>query len=119
MHKTICLWSRFSAAWGIDFTELEQVYSCTEGCFGLVHVVGRGGRPRLDTEQDTYYVSLTPIGLQHSHVKPRSEQEAARAAHGLLHGLLALHKVRCCFMAAESSWVWCNMKHGVSAFHQL
>ena len=90
------MWSKYSAAWDVDFAELPQVYSRTTGCAGLVHAV-QG--PELDTEQDND-VLLTPIGLQHSFAKPRNKQEAAMAAHGLLHILNALHKVSCAFFKA-------------------
>ena len=85
------MWSKFNAAWQVDFAELEQVYSRTARCAGLLHAV-RG--PRLDTEEDIYTVSLSPVGLQCVDAKPCNEQQAASAAHGLLHGLAALHKVR-------------------------
>ena len=80
MHKTIRLWSKFSAAWGIDFAAPGQICSRTANCAGLVHAV-RG--PSLDTERDRYHVSLAPIGLQRRDAKPRNKQDAARAAHGL------------------------------------
>ena len=91
MHKTITVWSKFSATWRVDFPELEQVYSRTAHCAGLMHAV-RG--PTLDRMEDMYTVTLTPLGLQCGDAKPCNEQQAASAAHGLLHGLAALHKVR-------------------------
>ena len=91
MHKALVLWSNFSDTWGIDFEELQQVYQHTAGCAGLVHAV-RG--PVLTTEWDTYAVSLSPLGLQRIDAVPCNKKEAALAAHGLLHDLVALHKVR-------------------------
>eukprot|EP00891_Asterochloris_glomerata_P004753 jgi/Astpho2/4753/Aster-00303 len=89
VHKTITMWSKFSAAWTVDFAELKQVNIRTARCAGLVHAV-RG--PTLDPKEDTYTVSLAPIGLQRGDAQPCNEQQAASAAHGLLHGLAALHK---------------------------
>ena len=100
VHKTIRKWSLFSAAWGVDSDELQDVYSLTAGCAGLVHAVEGPGV----SEEDTYSVYLKPIGRQRSEALPRNEEEAASAAHGLLHGLAALHKVRnSC--KADSTWV--------------
>ena len=90
MHKTIAVWSKFSSTWRVDFPELEQVYSRTAHCAGLVHAVSG---PTLNREEDMYTVTLSPVGLQCGDAKPRNEQQAASAAHGLLHGLAALHKV--------------------------
>ena len=95
VHKTITMWSKFSAAWTVDFAELKQVNIRTARCAGLVHAV-RG--PTLDPKEDTYTVSLAPIGLQRGDAQPCNEQQAASAAHGLLHGLAALHKVRHSFL---------------------
>ncbi len=106
MHKTVCLWKqRFSAAWDINFAVLEQVHSRTAGCAGLVHAV-RG--PRLDDCYDTYAVSMASVGLQRWDAKPHNEQEAARAAHGLLHGLLAIHKVGCACVRTEQVHLRCK-----------
>ena len=90
VHKTIGKWSLFSNAWSVDPAELESVYFLTAGCAGLVHAT----QPPGVSEEDTYSVYLQPIGLQRSDAKPRNEEEAVSAAHGLLHGLAALHKVR-------------------------
>lgn len=90
VHKTIEKWSLFSNAWSVDPAELESVYFLTAGCAGLVHAT----QPPGVSEEDTYSVYLQPIGLQRSDAKPRNEEEAVSAAHGLLHGLAALHKVR-------------------------
>ena len=90
MHKTIDKWSLFSGAWGVDHAELQEVYRLTAGCAGLVHAV-QG--PDV-SEEGTYAVSLKPVGRQRSDARPCNEETAARAAHGLLHGLAALHEVR-------------------------
>ena len=89
MHNTIEKWSLFSAAWDVDAAELQEVNRLTAGCAGLVHAVQGPGV----SEEDTYSVYLKPVGRQRSDALPRDEQAAASAAHGLLHGLAALHKV--------------------------
>ena len=40
-----------------------------------------------------YSVTLAPVGQHQGDAKPRNEQQAQHAAHCLLHGLAALHKV--------------------------
>ena len=90
VHKTIKPWSTFSKAWTIDFAELKKMYSCTAQAAGLVHAVEA---PTLNDTEDTYSIYLVPIGLQRGDAAPASEQAAANAVHGLLHGLAALHKV--------------------------
>lgn len=41
-----------------------------------------------------YSAELSPVGRQREDAYPTSELEMARAAHGLLHGLAAIHRVR-------------------------
>ena len=88
-HKTISPWSRFCAKWGADADILARVYHLTREGGGLVHAVK--GPPRV--VQDMYSVTLAPVGLQRRDAKPRNEQQAQHAAHCLLHGLAALHRV--------------------------
>ena len=110
VHKTIEKWSLFSGAWGVDHAELQEVYRLTAGCAGLVHAV-QG--PDV-SEEGTYGVFLKPVGRQRSDAKPCNEETAARAAHGLLHGLAALHEVRnSC--KADSTWV-CQVRDGLLGF---
>ena len=59
---------------------------------GLVHVASNGDG--LSVEADKYTVELTPVGLPPADARPTTEEQAAYAAHGFLHGLDAIHKVR-------------------------
>lgn len=75
--------------WTIDLPELKKMYSGTAQAAGLVHALEA---PTLEDTEDTYSIYLAPIGLQRGDAEPASEQAAANAVHGLLHGLAALHK---------------------------
>lgn len=91
VHKTIKPWSCFSKKWHVSLEGLQQIYLSTADDAGLVHAV-QG--PRLSESRNTYAVTLTPVGLQAGDAIPCNEEAAANAAHGLLHGLAALHRVR-------------------------
>lgn len=60
---------------------------------GLVHMASGG--EGLSVEADEFAVELMPVGLQLADARPSNEQQAALSAHGFLHGLDAIHKVRC------------------------
>ncbi len=83
----------------------------------LVHMV-RGG-DGLSLEADKYTVELTPVGLQPADARPTTEEQAASAAHGFLHGLDAIHKVRsiaCCIACvAKLCIAWCLLERSASA----
>eukprot|EP00611_Tribonema_gayanum_P014538 TRINITY_DN2595_c0_g1_i2.p1 TRINITY_DN2595_c0_g1~~TRINITY_DN2595_c0_g1_i2.p1 ORF type:complete len:661 (+),score=107.01 TRINITY_DN2595_c0_g1_i2:195-2177(+) len=90
VHKRIKPWSKYVAAWHVDFAHLKDVYSRTACAAGLVHAAG--DTPTLDARDDKYTVALHPLGLQGSDAVPLNERELQHAAHGLLHGLQALHE---------------------------
>ena len=75
------------------------MYERTAVSSGLVHVASDG--EGLSVEGDKYTVELTPVGLQLADARPTTEQQAASSAHGFLHGLDAIHKVR------SIAWVHC------------
>ena len=114
MHKVIKGWSRFCAAWFTDISLLEEVYSATihttyntQRRTGIVHAVGgpvinesdpcSTGRKRIlslpNLTNDHYSIVMQPVGLHGADARPQDEAQLARAAHGFLHGLEALHKV--------------------------
>ncbi|KAG5178709.1 hypothetical protein JKP88DRAFT_264559 [Tribonema minus] len=90
VYKRIKPWSKYVAAWHVDFAHLKDVYSRTACAAGLVHAAG--DTPTLDARDDKYTVALHPLGLQGSDAVPLNERELQHAAHGLLHGLQALHE---------------------------
>ncbi len=88
VQKRITPWSKYCKFWSIKVTDIRRVYSKTANSAGLVHVCGASG-PRV--AHDAYTVELKPVGLQRSDALPATEKEARAAAHGLLHGLHAIH----------------------------
>lgn len=97
MKKRITPWSKYRDEWGVEFQTLQRVYERTALSSGLVHVTSGG--EGLSLEADMYTVEVAPLGLQLLDARPTTEEEAASAAHGFLHGLNAIHKVR--------SIAWC------------
>ena len=72
--------------------DLQAVYKKTAEASGIIHTANVK-RPKV--AGSTYSVELQPLGLQRADCLPKDETEAKYAAHGLLHGLLALHSVSC------------------------
>ena len=71
------------------------MYKKTAMAPGIVHAA-HANEPKVTGS--TYTVQLQPLGLQRADCRPSNEAEAKYVAHGILHGLLALHKVSCnCF----------------------
>jgi len=107
VHKVIKGWSSFCAAWFTDISLLEEVCSATRHSAGIVHAVAgpvinesdpsSTGRKRTlslpNLTNDHYSIVMQPVGLHGADAKPQDEAQLARAAHGFLHGLEALHKV--------------------------
>ena len=91
VHKEISPWEAFSSASGVSFSDLKSVYAATANCQGLVHAAAAGD-PVL--RGDKYAVRLFPVGLRYNPMAATSEEVVRAAAHGILHGLDALHKVR-------------------------
>ena len=90
--KRITPWSQYCDRWGVEFQTLQRVYERTARSCGVVHLARWGEALKL--EADKYTVELEPVGLQREDARPSTETEAASAAHGFLHGLDAIHKVR-------------------------
>ena len=84
--KRVIGWAAFSKEFGADLSVLIEAYACSAPLRGLV----RSKRPPR-VEGDEYSVRLAPLGLTGDDAKPRNENELRAAAHGLLHGLAALH----------------------------
>lgn len=107
VHKVIKGWSNFQAAWSTDIQLLEKVYRATRDSAGIVHAIDgpvihesdsiSTGRKRTlalpNLTNDHYSVVMQPVGLRGADAVPTDEAQLARAAHGCLHGLEALHKV--------------------------
>ncbi len=109
VHKVIKGWSSFRAAWFTDIDILEEVYRATKDSAGIVHAIEgpvihenstSTGRKRSlsipHLTNDHYSIVMQPVGLSGADAKPQDEAQLARAAHGCLHGLEALHKVTSC-----------------------
>ena len=88
-HKGIAPWQTFSSASGASFNDLKSVYAATANSQGLVHAVA--GSPILS--RNKYTVRLYPVGLRYNPLAVISEEVVKAAAHCILHGLAALHKV--------------------------
>jgi hypothetical protein len=86
--KTIRPWQKYADYWGVVIKELQAVYKKTAKATGIVHATIVNG-PKVTGS--TYSVELQPLGLQSADCRPNDETEAKHAAHGLLHGLSALH----------------------------
>ena len=107
MHKVIKGWSNFQAAWFTDISLLAKVYKATRESAGIVHAIEgpvvHKSDPRSTRRKrswsvsndadDHYSVVMQPVGLRGADAIPEDEAQLARAAHGFLHGLEALHKV--------------------------
>ena len=85
-------------AYHLQQSWLEEMYKRTAKRAGLVHaVVG-------PTFSFAYKVQLEPLGLRNAHAAVKSDTELRDAAHGLLHGLDALHSASSfpdCFPALD------------------
>lgn len=81
-------WSRYAEVTGVSHADLAQVYVATSTAQGVVHCVPPG--PQL--VDDKYTAELFPVGMQYRDAKPGTEDDLRCAAHGLLHGLAAVHK---------------------------
>ena len=84
--KTVIGWSALCEEVGTSLEVVKAAYECPAPLGGIVRAV-KG--PHVT--KDTYVVRLKPIGLPGTHAEPQSERELSAAAHGLLHGLAALH----------------------------
>jgi len=107
VHKVIKGWSNFWAAWFTDIKLLEEVYRATRDSAGIVHAIEvpaihesgsiSTGRKRSlsipNLTNDHYGIVMQPVGLRGADATPKDEAQLARAAHGCLYGLEALHKV--------------------------
>lgn len=90
--KRIEPWSTYAAAAGVDFDVLAKLYEATANAQGVVHAVQR---PELKKGKDKYTVGLQPVGWPYQAAIPACEDDLCKAAHGLLHGLDAIHEVWC------------------------
>eukprot|EP00611_Tribonema_gayanum_P032757 TRINITY_DN990_c0_g1_i6.p1 TRINITY_DN990_c0_g1~~TRINITY_DN990_c0_g1_i6.p1 ORF type:complete len:378 (-),score=58.32 TRINITY_DN990_c0_g1_i6:160-1293(-) len=90
VRKRIEPWSAYAQAAGVNMHDINRMYRGTANKAGLVHAAPPGSEPML--QRNKYTVDLTPLGLQAADAVPTSEGELAMAAHGLLHGLFALHQ---------------------------
>lgn len=88
VQKRIHRWTNYASATATQFATVQRAYKVTAGCQGLIHACDP---PSLI--DDKYTVELAPVGLQHAAAPLASEDSICAAAHGLLHGLVALHKV--------------------------
>ena len=77
----------------VRFPNIKDLYEKTAGAKGLVHALEG---PTLGQEDDKYKVALVPIGRQGQYELLDTEEEVKRMAHGLLHGLAAIHEVGVC-----------------------
>ena len=109
VKKGITPWSKYCEVWGVEFQTLQRVYERTAKSSGLVRVAICGDG--LNLEADKYTVELTPVGVQPADARPTTEHQAASAAHGFLHGLDAIQKVRsrawCIACIAMLCIAWC------------
>jgi hypothetical protein len=103
-RKRIAGWAAYADAFATDLDTLRHVYSSTARARGLVHAV-RG--PSLCG--DTYAVVLSPLGLRGVDAEPRDEACLRAAAHGVLHGVAALH---------AAGYVHCDLRWGNVACEQ-
>jgi hypothetical protein len=97
-RKRVAGWAAYAAAFATDVDTLRQVYSSTAHARGLVHAVHG---PSL--RGDTYTVVLAPLGLRGADAEPTDEAGLRAAAHGVLHGLAALH---------AAGFVHCDLRWG-------
>ena len=122
VHKVIKGWSNFQTAWFTDIELLEEVYRAVRDSAGIVHAIEgpvvhiSTGRKRgfsiPNLTNDHYSIVMQPVGLRGADAMPKDEAQLARAAHGCLHGLAALHKV--------TLWVcMCSICLDACHLHQL
>ncbi|DBB06276.1 TPA: hypothetical protein ACH3X1_011852 [Trebouxia sp. C0004] len=116
VHKVIKGWSNFQAAWFTDISLLAKVYKATRESAGIVHAIEgpvvHKSDPRSTRRKrslsvsndadDHYSVVMQPVGLRGADAIPEDEAQLARAAHGFLHGLEALHKAN--FVHRDLRW---------------
>jgi hypothetical protein len=88
VRKRIEPWSLMERTMGVKYAEIHQLYCETANSPGLVHAVAG---PALDGEQ--YNVTMVPLGREGQHEGFGDEKAVQRMAHGLLHGLAAIHEV--------------------------
>ena len=86
--KSIRGWAAFCKDLGASLDIMTTAYTCPAPLGGLVRAAMV---PHLDG--DVYTVRIVPLGVTGVHAQPESEAELRDAAHGLLHGLAALHAV--------------------------
>ena len=86
--KWISPWQLMEVMVGVKFADIKQLYHETSEAPGLVHAVLG---PNL--VHDVYMVTLAPIGRRGEYELLRTEEDVQRMAHGLLHGLNAIHQV--------------------------
>ena len=84
--KRIVGWAAYATAFETDMLLLSAAYERTALCRGVVHAAHG---PTL--HGDTYAVALAPLGLRGCDAEPADEASLRAAAHGVLHGLAALH----------------------------
>ena len=87
-RKRVKPWSLVEHTMGVKFVDIHRLYSETANAPGLVHAVAG---PVLDG--DRYDVSLAPLGREGQYERFNNEKAVQRMAHGLLHGLAAIHEV--------------------------
>ncbi|KAG5186224.1 hypothetical protein JKP88DRAFT_260958 [Tribonema minus] len=90
VRKSITPWPLYAERWGVEFCDIALAYSATSTASGLIHVSPNGGEPTLNGGK--YLVQLGPLGLQRADIRVASESQLRNAAHGILHGLNALHQ---------------------------
>ena len=88
-RKRIKPWSLVERMMGVKFADIRRLYGETANAPGLIHAVAGG--PVLDG--DRYDVTLAPLGREGKYESFNDEKAVQRMAHGLLHGLAAIHEV--------------------------
>eukprot|EP00611_Tribonema_gayanum_P014684 TRINITY_DN2615_c0_g1_i1.p1 TRINITY_DN2615_c0_g1~~TRINITY_DN2615_c0_g1_i1.p1 ORF type:complete len:220 (-),score=57.00 TRINITY_DN2615_c0_g1_i1:168-827(-) len=106
VQKRIAPWSKYAQMWGVNFTDVQAVYRLTASAAGLVHAA-QEEHPVLD--DDKYTVVLVPLGLPPKDAEPHTEMELQQAAHGLMHGLGALHAVN--YVHCDLRWDNCTCSY--------
>lgn len=92
LEKSIRRWSLFKAEFsglGVSEAALAELYSRVRGKPGVVQA---SHGPTM--AKDKYRVVLYPVGLTPAEARPTTAEELRAAAHGLLHGLNAIHQAR-------------------------
>ena len=87
--KSVRGWAALCEELGTSLEAVTAAYTCPAPLGGVVRAVMG---PQL--VHDTYTVRLKPLGLTGAPATPKNELELCAAAHGLLHGLAALHAAR-------------------------